>query len=154
MVNQMIRMGALNCFEVLTSINWHLNVVIALLRAPKCKGKIYGQWDCSNRCFKLFWGVNLVNWHLNVVIGLSEGLPPSAKENSMANKIVQKCTQHANCKELPTRIWSFFHIILWLYFRVLLIVLLTLPNWSWGSGILLVEFVLCGESLKVEAFPK
>ncbi len=34
MVNQIIRMGALNCFEVLTSINWHLNVVIALLACP------------------------------------------------------------------------------------------------------------------------
>ncbi len=28
MANHIARMGALNCFEELTSINWHLNVVI------------------------------------------------------------------------------------------------------------------------------
>ncbi len=39
MVNQIIRMGALNCFEVLTSINWHLNVVIALLACPQVQRK-------------------------------------------------------------------------------------------------------------------
>lgn len=39
MVNQTIRIGALNCFEVLTSINWHLNVVIALLASPQVQRK-------------------------------------------------------------------------------------------------------------------
>jgi hypothetical protein len=31
MVNQILEVGALNCFEELTSINWHLNVAISVI---------------------------------------------------------------------------------------------------------------------------
>jgi hypothetical protein len=32
MANQIARIGALNCFEELSSVNWHLNVVIVSYR--------------------------------------------------------------------------------------------------------------------------
>jgi hypothetical protein len=37
MANHIPRMGALNCFEELTSINWHLNVVILYRLILRCK---------------------------------------------------------------------------------------------------------------------
>jgi hypothetical protein len=39
MANHIPRMGALNCFEELTSINWHLNVVILYRLILRCKPK-------------------------------------------------------------------------------------------------------------------
>jgi hypothetical protein len=59
---QLLEWGLLNCFEELTSVNWHLNVGIASCRLViMCKEQTYDQWDCSNRWLELLLKVTSMN---------------------------------------------------------------------------------------------